>query len=259
MRADFCLWPPQSYLISHKLNALKHLLIFKVLLFSALAMGQNPNYDPDANGDDLIGAEDLISFLAVYNTSVAVDTTLECDFDGTAEDEWLFDVINGEINIDSIVVQFSISDSANYYKPGCPTEQVYYLNIDFEYTLFPSGQSETSVSLNNYYDNPRGSNYGAFAGVRFQTSTGRAYFYFDDEALMDLKSSGPYNTGFNFSYNVPYMYACVNTPGNFLAVDLTEEGIVGNTRCDGQSHSNSIYGDAYYNYFRLLPYWHYAE
>ena len=44
-----------------------------------------------------------MSFLAVYNTSLAVDTTLT--FDGTAEDEWLFDVINGEINIDSIVVQ----------------------------------------------------------------------------------------------------------------------------------------------------------
>ena len=46
---------------------MKHLLTLTALLISSLAMGQLP-YNPDSNGDDLIGAEDLQSFLAVYNT-----------------------------------------------------------------------------------------------------------------------------------------------------------------------------------------------
>ena len=93
---------------------MKH--FFALSLFASLLSmaAQNPNYDPDSNGDDLIGAEDLVSLLGVYNTSLAVDTTLECDFDGTAEDEWLFGIFTGAVVIDSIVVQYSISDSATY-------------------------------------------------------------------------------------------------------------------------------------------------
>ena len=89
---------------------MKH--FFALSLFASLLSmaAQNPNYDPDSNGDDLIGAEDLVSLLGVYNTSLAVDTTLECDFDGTAEDEWLFGILTGAVVIDSIVVQYSISD-----------------------------------------------------------------------------------------------------------------------------------------------------
>ena len=108
---------------------MKH--FFALSLFASfLSMAaQNPNYDPDSNGDDLIGAEDLVSLLGVYNTSLAVDTTLECDFDGTAEDEWLFGIFTGAVVIDSIVVQYSISDSATYYEPGCPTLQTYYIDV----------------------------------------------------------------------------------------------------------------------------------
>ena len=47
---------------------MKHVLTFATLLASLAALAQNPNYDPDSNGDNLIGAEDLQSFLAVYNT-----------------------------------------------------------------------------------------------------------------------------------------------------------------------------------------------
>ena len=49
---------------------MKHLLTLTALFISSLAMGQFPNlpYNPDDNGDGLIGVSDLQSFLALYNT-----------------------------------------------------------------------------------------------------------------------------------------------------------------------------------------------
>ena len=49
---------------------MKHLLTLTALLISSLAMGQFPAlpYNPDENGDGLIGVSDLQSFLAAYNS-----------------------------------------------------------------------------------------------------------------------------------------------------------------------------------------------
>ena len=49
---------------------MKHLLTLVALLISSLAMGQFPAlpYNPDENGDGLIGVSDLQSFLAAYNS-----------------------------------------------------------------------------------------------------------------------------------------------------------------------------------------------
>lgn len=52
---------------------MKHFLTLAALIASLAALAQNPNYDPDSNGDDLIGAEDLQSFLAVYNTMLTAE------------------------------------------------------------------------------------------------------------------------------------------------------------------------------------------
>ena len=52
---------------------MKHFLTLAALIASMAALAQNPNYDPDSNGDDLIGAEDLQSFLAVYNTMLTAE------------------------------------------------------------------------------------------------------------------------------------------------------------------------------------------
>ena len=51
-----------------KLNTMKPFVTLVACLASFIGLAQNPNYDPDSNGDNLIGAEDLQSFLAVYNT-----------------------------------------------------------------------------------------------------------------------------------------------------------------------------------------------
>ena len=243
-----------------KLNTMKHFVTLAALLTSLVALPQNPNYDPDSNGDELIGAVDLTSLLAVYNTSLAVDTTLECNFDGTAEEEWLFSVITGEVFIDSVVVQYSISDSATYYDPGCPTLQVYNLDVEMEYTLFPSAISETFVWLSGEYANPWGSNSDAYFRVFFDSNNGIARWYWEDFALYDLAFfTAPYNADFNFQYDTWSHFACINASSGSPTFTLSEDGLVGEIKCNGNTTDSGPWNDPEYNYFRILPYWHYAE
>ena len=239
---------------------MKH--FFALSLFASfLSMAaQNPNYDPDSNGDDLIGAEDLVSLLGVYNTSLAVDTTLECDFDGTAEDEWLFGILSGEIILDSVVVQYSISDSATYFEPGCPTVQTYYLDVEMEYTMGFSYANENNIYFNSFYDNPWGANMGSEIRFFFNSNTGRAYWYWEDFNLSNLLfDSAPFGADFHFKWDTDIQYACTNASASFPTFTLSEDGLVGEVRCDGQVVDSGPWNDPEYNYFRILPYWHYAE
>ena len=61
---------PPSYLIWPKLNTMKHFVTLAALLTSLVALAQTPQlpFNPDENGDGLIGVADLQSFLALYNT-----------------------------------------------------------------------------------------------------------------------------------------------------------------------------------------------
>ena len=239
---------------------MKH--FFALSLFASfLSMAaQNPNYDPDSNGDDLIGAEDLVSLLGVYNTSLAVDTTLECDFDGTAEDEWLFGIITGEVIVDSIVVQYSISDSVTYYEPGCPTLQTYYLDVEMEYTMGLDYATDVSIRFISYYNNPWGANNFARMYFLFDSNNGRAYWYWEDFNLYTLAyDSAPFGADFHFKYDNDTQYACINVSEDFRTFTLSEDGLVGDVRCNGEVVDSGPWNDPEYNYFRILPYWHYAE
>ena len=57
-----------------KLNTMKHFVTLVACFTSFIALAQNPNYDPDSNGDNLIGVADLASLLAVYNTMLPIDS-----------------------------------------------------------------------------------------------------------------------------------------------------------------------------------------
>ena len=240
---------------------MKHLVTLAALLTSLITLAQNPNYDPDSNGDDLIGAEDLMTFLGVYNTSLAVDTTLECEFDGTTEDEWLFGIFSGEVILDSMVVQFSISDSATYFEPGCPTQKVSYLNVEMEYVL-PNFEflSTTTARFRSNYTNPWESNQTAEVTFVFEASNGRAFWYWQDNVLNDLKITAPFNTSYNFLAQTQAMYSCVNAPSSAQTFLLNEDGVSAGITCNGTDFCCGVFAyQGGYNYFRLLPYWHYAE
>ena len=49
-----------------KLNEMKHLLTIAALLVSTLSVAQQMPYNPDANGDDFVGVDDVLGVLGVY-------------------------------------------------------------------------------------------------------------------------------------------------------------------------------------------------
>ena len=101
-----------------KTNLMKHLLTLVALLISSLAMGQMP-YNPDSNGDDLIGATDLISVLGLYNT-LMVDSSLSCSYEGTELESWIGGLLDGSYVLDSVYVEYLNVDSVETFLPGCP-------------------------------------------------------------------------------------------------------------------------------------------
>lgn len=60
-----------------KLNTMKHFVTLAALLTSLVALAQTPQlpFNPDENGDGLIGVADLQSFLALYNTEFSAAVT----------------------------------------------------------------------------------------------------------------------------------------------------------------------------------------
>ena len=104
---------------------MKHLLTLTALLISSLAMGQNvPGWNPDANGDDLIGASDLQSFLTVYNQPWDYESQTVVSYESLASDtafrifpapyEYLNDTTTYAFLPDSVDLVYKLLEAAEY-------------------------------------------------------------------------------------------------------------------------------------------------
>ena len=100
---------------------MKHFVTLVACLVSLFALGQNPNYDPDSNGDDFIGSADLVSFLTLFNTMLNSETltvgyAIELDSAGTFELP----------NTSTPVTYYSVPDSVDVllYSPTADTVQI---------------------------------------------------------------------------------------------------------------------------------------
>ena len=65
---------------------MKHLMTLVALLVSSLAMAQMP-YNPDSNGDNMVGSGDLLTFLTFYGNEL-IQSNLTCDYEGTEFESW---------------------------------------------------------------------------------------------------------------------------------------------------------------------------
>jgi len=100
---------------------MRHLLACLAILaaFNAAAQSTMP-YNPDADDDSYIGASDILGLLPLYGQQFGIDSSLTCDYDGTPIEEFWANVYNGDIIIDSMLVQYHATDSALVYMAGCP-------------------------------------------------------------------------------------------------------------------------------------------
>ena len=82
-------------------------------------LGQQMPYNPDANGDDFVGVDDVLGVLGVYDTAL-MQPDLTCDYEGTELELALADLIAGNLIIDSVYVEYLVVDTHDVFVPGCP-------------------------------------------------------------------------------------------------------------------------------------------
>ena len=123
---------------------------FSTMLFlmveGAFAQTTQP-WQPDANGDGLINAADIVQFLTVFNTQWGPDLTVACDYQGTSFEALFADLLNGDAQLDSLYFAYSIYDSAEVFVPECP-EPVTVFNLversgtisSFDRMVLPDGR-----------------------------------------------------------------------------------------------------------------------
>ena len=214
-----------------------------LLAFSAEAQSTAP-WNPDANDDSYVGATDMLSTLAVYGQQVGIDSSLTCNYDGTAIEEFLGNVWNGDIIIDSMLVQYHTIDSALVFIAGCPDpvwETVSYERawwVD-NFSLQPYGMTWTGVS-NSFFRRVL---------IDFDATNGffQLQLYDDEVALTGIdevlgsKAAYPLTAESSTNWSIPFPVEDAFMDEYGLHFDYWNNFLSGAT------------------YVSILPYWHYAE
>ena len=218
---------------------MKHLTTLLTLAITFSGLAQQMPYNPDANGDDFVGVDDVLGVLGMYDTAL-MQPDLLCDYDGTDLEAFVGEVFNSAITLDSIYVEYLYSDSVETFIAGCPdpvmietvlersilfTNIQPYFNSPNPYVYCYDGYLGYNRTLNIYFD-PTG-------GVYVMT-------YGDDEAAM-LTSYGNNSVWQGNWVSIPFEDTW----------QLTEDGIevVWN---DGNFLGNC-------QSVRIIPFWHEAE
>ena len=224
---------------------MKHLLIISALFVSSLAMGQNdPFWNPDANGDDLIGFTDLASLLSVYNSSIGLDSSVTCDFNGTDLEQLFLDLVSQTAILDSVFFECALSGLTNEYTLGCPDP----IQVPWSYSASGtctnpdiytySDPSEDFIYISCYRSFPSGGSASiSFYSERYCPTCS----YTLGSWLESYVSNAPISGGEGFTF-----IEGANVPWQIEQVTWDSLGI-------HQVEMNPS------NFVRAIPYWHFAE
>lgn len=202
-------------------------------------------FNPDVNSDFKVTSVDLLSFLGVYDTEFGI-TPPSCDYDGSSFEEFYFQLMNMEIILDSMFVQYSLYDINEYYVVGCPETVTDTLEYTATAMMIPNNQQPNYIGMNAVNHNPHIDGAGFSIGMDFRPSTGQYVIVFSNSEIE------PYlNTGFfggSNGYNPVYFTLPFPEEATF-----DEDGL----------HLTSIWSGnqwpAFATEFVMLPYWHFAE
>lgn len=215
------------------------------LFVSSLAMAQNdPFWNPDANGDDLIGIADLMSILGVYGNSIGVDLTVTCDYDGTEIEEFVLALLNQSAILDSVFFEFTISGFSYSYVLGCPdpiSNPWFYSNSGTSVT--PSFESE-SFSDFNYIVSGADLSFSDDVTASFGCWAWDIYGPWELNSTMSASLS---NDTTNLSVGLSLLDESTNN------VPIQNPSVVWDSLGIHAIEMNSE------NYIRAIPYWHYAD
>ena len=201
-------------------------------------------WNPDANDDSYVGASDMLSTLAVYGQQIGIDSSLTCDYDGTPIEEFWGNVWNGDIIIDSMLVQYHTIDSAEVFTAGCPDPEWETVSYERAWTtnlFYVTGDGyfrwdATMIGYTRYFYLYYASNVGEF---RFQIWDYEVGSNNLDDILGSLISYAQADNGTNWQIPFPPDDAFFDESGIHFS-----------------DWSGFLEGATYVN---ILPYWHYAE
>ena len=72
---------------------MKHLTALLTMAITLTGLAQQMPYNPDANGDDFVGVDDVLGVLGVYDA--LMQPNLQCDYEGTDLEEFIGGVFRG--------------------------------------------------------------------------------------------------------------------------------------------------------------------
>lgn len=225
---------------------MKHVVTIALAFILSGVCAQNSvmPYNPDADGDALIGSQDLISFLGVYNT-IMIDSSLTCDYEGTEFESWVGGLFDGTLILDSVYVEYLLIDTVSTFLPGCPDP------VNIETVL------ERSYTIHTGFFNQSESDFwsGGFNYLGFYRATrlifkddGRYVLFVEDEEVEELTSFSEWSYWNGLAPECCSANAILPFPENW---SLDEDGIQVDWR------SQDWVFDC--EHFRLIPFWHEAE
>ena len=226
---------------------MKHLTTLLTMAITLTGLAQQMPYNPDANGDDFVGVDDVLGVLGVYDTAL-MQPDLQCDYEGTEFESFIVGLITEELILDSVYVEYLIRDTLTYFTPGCPDEIIEPIILERSYTMFNSqgevNQSwgaEVEVSTNYF-------SYHRRFSIAYYESVNEFFLQIYDNEVGQLP---------NFPPNAQWDDPMIPGSNSSLLLPLPEEWSLDE---DGVQIDWWISDwPTMCEHFRLIPFWHEAE
>ena len=207
------------------------------------AGAQSMPYNPDANDDGYIGSPDLLSFLPLFGSQVGIDSSLTCDYNGTPIEEFLGNVWNGDIIIDSILLQYHTIDSAEVYIAGCPDPV--WESVSYERAHMAANFAESPTWM-QWSTN---GNSNSFL-LQFNSTSGSFFFQIKDDEVYSTQLTDVLGS----HYSNPLIEE--NGSEHWSIPFPTDASSMGENGIHFEYMGGFLSGATYGN---IIPFWHYAE
>jgi len=231
---------------------MKHLMTLMALVVAVTAGAQGTTiheypWNPDSNNDNLIGINDLLDFLPVFGDEFGLPPE-PCDYDGTPLENWIQEISDGVIILDSVFIEFQLFDVVDYYVFGCPDPISDTLLLD-NYGMLTEFNGPYSggwwIVGPDAYNGTMGNSILDFR-ILFDSSTGGYELRMEQNYLQQAGYEFDGFFGGNVNAKIPFTWP---VPSDW---SIDENGI----HLSGWQSNDWPY---YANYLHILPYWHYAE
>ena len=216
---------------------MKHLTTLLTALVAFAAAAQQMPYNPDANGDDFVGVDDVLGVLGVYDTAL-MQPDLTCDYEGTSLEQLFGGLITQSLVLDSVYIEYYFVDSVVSFNPECPDPVVEEVVLQRSYMLLPSN-SYTSIGVSYIEAGAHYLQYWREFFVQYNSENGQYELRLYDAEIEEHTSYSPY------SYTIPYNLS-LPFPSDFV---LDADGI----QCTHGSWAGASES------LKILPFWHEAE